>query len=281
MRPPALTVFRSSRLTFYRPSRDQVSRSPTKLSNELAKVLQPSQLLPASAPRNPRWSLETRLDAAAIESDLSSRSRRRDSADERQRFSGTNSLATSRATSYESLRPGPIQACPDPFPQSEQVISFEDPALTNFSKKITPSIYSKYSDTTNMKTPTVSIFSRRDSDATSFTIPSIAPSIAPSRKSIAPSVSSSTIPYIDENGICQNPQCNQRTFLQRKAFSLYTKLAHSNISNDAFMSESSSSVVERKGKGRAKVRPTCEHVLLYLQAKQEELVSDNLSYMEI
>lgn len=93
-------------------------------------------------------------------------------------------------------------------------------------------------------TPAISVFSRPPSLMTSRTATSI---------SAATTISSL---WVDEAGICQNPSCQRRTFLQKKTFALYAHLTHR--STTAMMRD-------ERGIEFVRPKPTCEHTLLYLQ----------------
>ena len=242
-------------------------------------MLQPTHHIPASAARNPRWSLETRFDTAAIEAYQASRGKRRDSADERQRFAARTSLSSSRTASCESLRSNlTMKDLPRPSATAEHVMPYEEqrssaksirsmkaydprsndceasssqptaflPQQSWTANTAVPSGQESENASIFTRTPAASLFSRRGSNATSITVPSIAPS----------TTSNTIIPWVDEHGVCQNPQCQQRTFLQKKAFSLYTRLTHSNRSGLSLSGQQQ--------------RASCEHVLLHLQTTQSK-----------
>jgi hypothetical protein len=71
------------------------------------------------------------------------------------------------------------------------------------------------------------------------------------------SIATTVQSWVDDRGICRNPRCQQRSFIQKKAFKLYTHLTHSSVTS--LRSESSLG-------GGHQPKPACEHALLYLQA---------------
>lgn len=100
-------------------------------------------------------------------------------------------------------------------------------------------------------TPASSIFSRRPSFATEASVTTVS-----TMKSLAAS-------FVDDHGICQNPSCQSRTYLQKKSFLLYAKLTKRSPLNHTY--------------GAGQTKPTCEHTLLYLQSLERLPQEDALS----
>ena len=91
----------------------------------------------------------------------------------------------------------------------------------------------------------ISFFSQPASDATSMTSRSTATTI--------------TLPgqWVDETGVCQNPSCQKRSFVQKKAFSLYMRLSSS---------DKLTGPQEARQPNAQRRKAGCEHVLLYFQS---------------
>ena len=62
--------------------------------------------------------------------------------------------------------------------------------------------------------------------------------------------------WVDERGVCHHPGCQNRGFLQRKAFSLYVRLSSTEKVSGGWPAV----VAEAK-----QPRAACEHVLLHYQ----------------
>jgi hypothetical protein len=113
-----------------------------------------------------------------------------------------------------------------------------------------------------------SIFSRPLSHRTSLTSPSLISTSASTAtvKSLATSTIT-TKQWVDSAGICHNPTCQSRTYIQRKAFRVYARVAHSNASLAGVKPEP-------QGKSSVKMRITCEHILLYYQDQEQAMTID-------
>jgi hypothetical protein len=134
-------------------------------------------------------------------------------------------------------------------PATSSAISSNNQKHASMARRSTTSDYSGslFRSTTSITTPSPSIFSRR---------PSIAPSASATTVSTTTTLAAS---LVDERGVCQIPSCQRRTYLQKKSFALYARLTYRDSAHDLSL------------KGESRLRPTCEHTLLYLQSREERI----------
>jgi hypothetical protein len=129
---------------------------------------------------------------------------------------------------------------------SSSAVSHSDPRQSPIIRKSTTGDYpaSLFRSTASVSTTSPSVFSRR---------PSLAQSASATTVSTTTTLAAS---MVDERGLCQVPSCQRRTYLQKKSFALYARLTYRGSAHDLI-------------KGESRLRPTCEHTLLYLQSREE------------